>query len=71
MELERDYVHRIEMEGLPDTPATREPRRLFLAANTGYFQVLSFNISAPAFVGNVKESRYVGRIIAYLAVDIF
>lgn len=68
--LERDDVHRIELAGLPETPGTRVPRRLFLAANAGSFQVPSFVKSARAFVRDIKEARYVARMNAYLAGDI-
>lgn len=68
--LERDDVHRIELEGLPDTTGMRVPRRLLLAANTGSFQVPSFLKSARAFVLNLKESRYGARMNDFLATDI-
>lgn len=70
IELKRYDVHRIKLAGFPDTPGTREPRRLFLAAITGYFQVPSFAKSAGAFVRNLKEARYVARMSAYLAGDV-
>lgn len=64
--LKMDDLHQIELAGLTNTHGTRVPRHLFLSANTGDFQVPSFNKSTHAFVQNLKEHRYLAGISSFL-----